>query len=323
MKNFAVFGFVILCFVFVSGNALAEGAQVKLPADVAACVNSCLSGTACVTQVNCDGNDQRVSALEQQLNDLKNKLFPKRTNLKPQVDRVKQLQEQLAALRAKQGADESEIARVAKALADETAKLDGMTAEIADLSRRMKNVEDRLNAIGESLAAHDGSLAAHDKWLAEHEKRIEKLELTPPSIKVGFHVGFVGLHAFNSGTDYTALPITASLSFPISSRVSVITEAGIAVSGDKYSLGSVLHGAMQYRATSHWSVDVGATSVWAGFDYKLKAAQASILADVGPTYVNGRFTAHGSVMAGPAFEPSPLGASFALGGMLTLGVLLP
>jgi hypothetical protein len=317
MNKFIVSGLMIAALTAVSSVALAEGSQTKLPADVAACVNACLSNSPCTTRVEtCDGQNTRVSALEAELADLKKKLFPKRTNVKPQVDRVKQLQEQLAALTARVDKNEAEIARVAQLLRDETAKLDGLTADVAALTQRVNEIEGRLKEI-------DRLLAEHGKKLDNHEERLEKLELAPPAIKVGFHAGFLGLHAFGSGTDYTAVPVTASLTFPISKRVTVFTEAGIALSGDRYAVGTVLHGAAQYHFDQHWSIDGGVSTVWAGFNSHLKVAQASFLGDVGPTYTNGVFMARGSVMAGPAFEPTPKGASFALGGMLTIGVVLP
>lgn len=319
MKNIAVSGLMVLALTTVSSAALAEGAQVKLPADVAACVSACNSGSTGASSGGsscCEDNDRRLRILEADLAQRRAWLEAARKNVKPQVDRVKQLQDQLAALNARVDKNAADIARVSQDLANETIKLEGVVKDVNDLKAKIAGLEG-------DIAEVKRQLAEHGKRLDDHDKRLEKLELAPPSIKVGFHTGFLALHAFQSGTTFTAVPVTASLTFPISKRVTVFTEAGATFSGDRYAIGTFLHGAAQYHFDPHWSIDGGVSTVWAGFNNHLKVAQASFLGDVGPTYTNGVFMARGSLMAGPAFEPTPRGASFALGGMLTVGVVLP
>ncbi len=316
MKNIVVTCLTVLALTMVSSVALAEGSQVKLPADVAACVNACTGSSPSGAGSCCEDSDRRLKVLEADLAQRRAWLEAARKNVRPQVDRVKQLQDQLKSLNESVDKNAGELARVAGELAVQTKKLE-------DLTKDVKNLAEKVSGLERDLADLKKTVDGHDATLADHSKRLEKLELAPPSIRVGFHAGVLGLHAFGSGTDFTAVPITASLTFPISKRVTVFTEAGATLSGDRYAVGTVLHGAAQYHFDPHWSIDGGVTSVWAGFNNHLKAAQASFLADVGPTYTNGVFMARAGLLAGPAFEPSPKGASFALGGTLSLGVVLP
>ena len=322
-------GIVAVLVVFVvsafSGTVRAQGAEVRLPPSVAACMKTCLAsapasgGTGCDPETMC----KRIGALERDLADLRARLFPKRVAAAPHADRVKLLQEQLKALTGRMDKNDAGIARTAQQLADETAKLNLLTVEIEPIKARITEVERQLGDINKMLGEHEVALAAHRELISGHERRIEKLELEKPSIKVGFHGGVIGVYAPASGTGYPAFPITASLVLPVSNRVSLVTEAGIALSVDKHPIGTLVRGAVQYGLDRNWSMSFGATSLWAGFDSRLKAAQASVLADVGPVYKNGVFTARAAVLAGPAFEPAPKGPSFAIGGSLMIGVLLP
>jgi hypothetical protein len=318
-------GALILVMLIASATAIAQTSDGDANAAIVACLRQCLAPATCT----CDASttNGRFADLQRQIDELREKLKPKKFVGKPRPDRIAVLTEELGSLMVRVAALEDKPDGASKA---DVAALKSALDELrSDLDDRIKNVEDDVAIVNDALdadhqrfAEHDAHLAAHDGWLANHGERLEKLELSPPVVTFGARVGFVELHSFGTGSNYTGAPIVGDLSFRITPKVSIATEAGISVSGDASGIGTVLRAAVRYHFDLKWSLDTGVSSVWAGYDNKLQAGYVTFLGDVGPTFTFGRiFLAHVSGLAGQSFEPR--GSSFALGGMGLVGVQLP
>lgn len=301
--QFLVTAFVLALAPMASAQTIPE-TSTQLPPKMAACLRACMaSGAAPAATPTCNGlsdaDHAKIAQLAKDVAWLKGQIALHST--------------QIAALKKRiDGLDEKDAAH------DE--KLAGLRKDLDGLLKTVESLEAAYKLLLQYIVAADVKLGGDILQLQGDMKALNQRvsDLEGRSVKFGPRVGLLVLPAID-GSTYTGMPVVARLVLPLGNkRTWLAFDGGASFSGSSSPVGAYGRAGVGYDFHPNWYVTGGVSTLWAGYDDKLKAKAAYIPLDGGLGFRYGVFDASVNVLAGPKFGNG--GTSLAIGGAGMLGL---
>lgn len=300
--------FLVIVFVLaLSPMAFAQTipeASTQLPPKMAACLRACMaSGTAPAATPTCNGLSDADRA------------------------KIAQLAKDVAWLKSQIATHTAQIAALKKRIdgldakdTEHDAKLEQLRKDLDGLLKVVEGLEKSHRLLLETVVAADIKLGADIVQLQRDMKALDQRvsDLEGRSVKFGPRVGLLVLPAID-GSTYTGMPVVARLVLPLGNeRTWLAFDGGASFSGSSSPVGAYGRAGVGYDFHPNWYVTGGVSTLWAGYNDKLKAQAAYIPFDGGIGFRYGVFDASVNVLAGPKFGNG--GTSLAIGGVGMLGL---
>jgi hypothetical protein len=294
IRALSVLSLLLVPAVAGAQEALPE-LQLRLPPDVAACVERCMAGTCVDPAIVPTCRQAPAKRAVKRARRARQRRVTLSSRLRVVERRLTTLEEQVGVLR--QGNVSEELAGLRTQLEDLTSGIRRLDRELAELS------------------ASTYSLAQDHEDLKD---RVDALEKKASPIRVEPRLGGTLLYGVDN-TFYSGFLLGPTLVLQLTDRVHALVGANALLSFSESPLGTQVRGGIGIELHPKFVLETALSASWVGYDDRLNAKSAFIMADAGliwrPVW---KLNVGASLLLGAEFDQDT--PNFALGGIATVGL---
>ncbi len=297
--QFLVTAFVLALAPLASAQTIPE-TSTQLPPKMAACLRACMAnGAAPAATPTCNGLSDADHA------------------------KIAKMASDIAWLKG-------QVAALQKKYDDLKKRVDGLDEKDAEHDKKIAQLRTDVDALREDLDKKykfliqdyvdlelklGGQILQLQKDVKALDTRVSDLEASRP--KFGPRVGALVLPAFD-GSTYTGVPVVARLQLFFNKKTWIAFDGGASFSFGSSPVGAYGRAGVGYDFHPNWYVTGGVSTLWAGYNDKLKAKASYLPFDGGIGVRYGVFDASLNLLVGPKFGQG--GTSLAIGGAGMVGL---
>lgn len=281
-----------------------------MPADITACVRSCVSGTTSDSSCRPTGTadaERRLTAIDGQL-------ASARRSIRDHERRITALEGEVGLLRGR-------VTDLEGRIAEQQRQIEALLVTVRALHRYYLLVIEDYVDLAVRVGINETKITDLQRDVAALETRVSRLESRTGTVQLGARVGGLVLHAFD-GTTYSGFALGPRFTLRLTDSMTASVDAQMLLSVSDNPFGTRIRGGWQWEFVPTWELDAGLSASWVGYDNRLNAKSAFLGPDVGVTWRPLNWLNVGAnFFVGAEFDqgnPAP-----AIGGMLTLGFDLP